>query len=117
MERGRSYVFTIAAALALALLAGAPVSAAEDRVKPRVINGVPYPPLSGAAIALETDEGFYCSGSLWRSRIVATAAHCLEDADGEMITADQVTLWAPEQIPPDPHRMSGLRASSWMKTG
>jgi len=95
MERGRSYVFTIAAALALALLAGAPVSAAEDRVKPRVINGVPYPPLSGAAIALETDEGFYCSGSLWRSRIVATAAHCLEDADGVMITADQVTLWAP----------------------
>ena len=95
MERRRSFVFTIAAAVALALAVGTPASSVENQAEPRVINGVPYPPLSGAAVALETDEGFYCSGSLWKSRIVATAAHCLEDADGVMITADQITLWSP----------------------
>jgi len=83
-----------AASLLLAGSTGA-VNAATDQTTPRVINGIPYPPLSGAAVALETDEGFYCSGSLWKSRIVATAAHCLEDADGVMITADQITLWSP----------------------
>lgn len=79
--------------LASGLASGA--SAIGEGTRPSVINGVPYPPLSGAAIALETDEGFYCSGSLWRSRIVATAAHCLEDADGVMIAADQIKVWAP----------------------
>lgn len=92
----RPSLSAVVCALAIALLGPTVgVSANSNQSAPGVINGVPYPPLSGAAIALETDEGFFCSGSLWRSRIVATAAHCLEDADGNMITAAQIALWSP----------------------
>lgn len=99
-----------AASLVLAGSTGA-VNAATDQTTPRVINGVPYPPLSGAAIAIETDAGFACSGSLWRPTIVATAAHCLEDADGVMITADRITLWPPgadASGPPSPVQVSSI---------
>jgi len=95
MKRFRAFAFVSLASLAAGLGLVAPAQGVEGSSAPTVINGVPYPPLSGAAVALETDEGFFCSGSLWRSRIVATAAHCLEDADGNMITAAQITLWSP----------------------
>lgn len=103
-----------ATSLVLAGSTGA-VNAATDQTTPRVINGVPYPPLSGAAVALETNEGFYCSGSLWKSRIVATAAHCLEHADGVMITAEQITLWPPGADSTDPP--SNVRVTSIIMDG
>ena len=62
---------------------------------PRVIGGVPAPPLAGAAVAIETDEGFFCTGSLWRSRILATTAHCLEDSNRNPIAAEQIRVWSP----------------------
>ena len=85
----------LAASAAITFGMLAPGQASTSVNAPGVINGIPYPPLSGAAVALETDEGYFCSGSLWRSRILATAAHCLEDENGKMVPADHITLWAP----------------------
>lgn len=90
------------AVLGLGLAAGTPVQASERSVAPTVINGDTNPPLAGAAIALETSAGYSCSGSLWRSRIVVTAAHCLEDAENLMITAEDITLWNPGANTTDP---------------
>lgn len=95
MKRIRAFALVAAISIAMGLGVGTPSHALDGRSAPSVINGIPYPPLSGAAVALETDEGFFCSGSLWRQRILATAAHCLEDADGQMITAAEITVWAP----------------------
>lgn len=95
MKRLRAIGIFSAATLTVVLGTAAPTAAIDGRAAPAVINGIPYPPLSGAAVGLETDDGFFCSGSLWRSRIVATAAHCLEDENNQMISAEQITLWGP----------------------
>ena len=95
MKRSSAIAIFSAATLTVGLGVVAPTAAIDGRVAPSVINGIPYPPLSGAAVALETADGFFCSGSLWRSRIVATAAHCLEDESGQLITAERITLWGP----------------------
>ena len=84
----------LAATTGMALLATS-ASASSEVVVPRVIGGTPYPPLASAAVALETDQGFFCTGSLWRSRILATAAHCLEDANGNAVPAEQIHVWSP----------------------
>ena len=94
MERRRSLACALVSGITLALLATAPVGATEPDVQPRVINGDLNPPLSGAAVALETSFGA-CSASLWKPRIVATAAHCLEDNDGNIVGTEDITLWAP----------------------
>jgi len=94
MERRRSFACAVVSGMTLALLATAPVGATGPDLQPRVINGDLYPPLSGAAVALETSFGA-CSASLWKSRIVATAAHCLEDNEGNIVGTEDITLWAP----------------------
>jgi len=63
------------AALAMTLIAGSPATAA-----PFVIGGTPAHPLSGASVALATPSE-YCTGGLWKSRIIITAAHCI-NGDG-----------------------------------
>ena len=50
------------------------------QAKPLVIGGSPSHPLSGASVALEAPD-WYCTGGLWKSRIVITAAHCI-NGDG-----------------------------------
>ena len=94
MERRRSFACALISGVTLALLGTAPVAAAEPEVQPRVINGDLYPPLSGAAVALETSF-VACSASLWKPRIAATAAHCLEDEAGNIVASEDITLWPP----------------------
>jgi len=79
----------------IAVGTSAPSQARETELNPKVINGIPSPPLSGAAVAIKIAGDFYCTGSLWRSRILATAAHCLEGADEKIVAPNQITLWSP----------------------
>jgi len=62
-----------AALLGFTLFAAAP---ANGETQPRVIGGNPGHPLSGASVAIETSKA-YCTGALWKERIVITAAHCI----------------------------------------
>jgi hypothetical protein len=87
-------IFALAAIFGLAGgISGA--TASGPSFKPTVIGGAPSPALAGAAVALETEAGYFCTGSLWRSRIIATAAHCLEDAEGNAVQASEIHVWAP----------------------
>jgi len=94
MERRRSLALFLVGTVALGLASAAPVAATEPDVQPRVINGDLYPPLSGAAVALETSF-VACSASLWKPGIAATAAHCLEDEAGNIVAPEDITLWPP----------------------
>lgn len=63
---------------------------------PEVIGGTPGSALAGAAVALEFPDG-ECTGSLWRSRIIVTAAHCLSDADtgAPTVSAADISVYPP----------------------
>ncbi|MFM8352694.1 MAG: trypsin-like serine protease [Actinomycetales bacterium] len=82
-----------AALLGLAIIGAAP---AHGAIEPRVIGGAPGHPLSGASVAIETSKA-YCTGALWKERIVITAAHCIngegKGAPGE--APGNITLYSP----------------------
>ena len=106
-----TFFFSAVAALAMTSLLGSPAQAREGNRAPAVINGIANPPLAGAALALRTKADFFCTGSLWRPRIIATAAHCLEDADGAMVDAEDISVWAPganSSGAPSPVRVSDI---------
>lgn len=65
-------------------------------VWPGVIGGTPGSPLASAAVALELGDS-ECTGSLWRPRIVITAAHCVSDSDGiePAVQPGDVRVYAP----------------------
>jgi len=81
------------AALVLGVAFGHPAHAVPE-VSPRVIGGIPNPPLATAAVAFETST-FACTASLWRPRLLATAAHCLYDDEGNRVDPEDITLWSP----------------------
>lgn len=63
---------------------------------PGVIGGTPGSPLASAAIALEFPDGS-CTGSLWRSRIIITAAHCISDGESgaPTVAAADISVYPP----------------------
>lgn len=77
----------LAAACTL-VLAGTLVAPAAFASVPRVINGTPNPPLSSAAVLLESDDG-NCTGSLLLPNLIVTAAHCFVDANGTVTSPAQ----------------------------
>lgn len=91
---------TLALALALATVmavSSTPAQAAGlPAVWPGVIGGTPGSPLASAAVALELGDS-ECTGSLWRPRIVITAAHCVSDSDGiePAVQPGDVRVYAP----------------------
>lgn len=81
------------AALILGVALSQPANAAPE-FSPRVIGGIPNPPLATAAVAFETSTSA-CTASLWRPRLLVTAAHCLFDDEGNQVDAGDITVWAP----------------------
>lgn len=73
-----------------------PALASMDMMHPSVIGGAPGSPLANAAVALDLGDG-ECTGSLWRSRIIVTAAHCLSDEDTgtPTATAADIRVYSP----------------------
>jgi|GEM_PF-1599455 len=78
------------------LTGGSAALAAEPPARPSVIGGAPGSPLSSAAVAIEMDDG-ECTASLWRSRILITAAHCVSDTEtgAPTTTAAEMTVYPP----------------------
>lgn len=74
-----------------ALLA-AVIAPAQAVLEPRVIGGTPGHPWSAVAVPWETSDG-ECTGTLWRPRIVITAAHCIVSDDGALVPASDITVW------------------------
>jgi len=56
------------------------VAAVEPAGRPQVIGGTPGSPLASAAVAIQMPDRV-CTASLWRSRILITAAHCISDTE------------------------------------
>ncbi len=84
----------LAAAAAVAST-GLLVSPAAQAAQPGVINGTPNPPLAGMAVYYETADSS-CTGSLLLPNLVVTAAHCLVDDAGNLVTQpSDLTFWAP----------------------
>jgi secreted trypsin-like serine protease len=89
------------AVLAVVLAAStASASAASDgSAQPRIVGGVPVSiedyPWQAAVVRAGTSNAFFrqfCGGSLITSRIVLTAAHCVEDTDPECDTVPECVL-------------------------
>lgn len=61
-----------------------------------MIGGTPGSQVASAAVALELGDS-ECTGSLWRPRIIITAAHCVSDSEGveaDVLPGD-VRVYAP----------------------
>ena len=61
-----------------------------------VIGGTPGSKVASAAVALDLGDS-ECTGSLWRPRIIITAAHCVSDSEGvepDVLPGD-VRVYAP----------------------
>lgn len=88
----------LALALAAIMAAGSgPAQAAGlPAVWPGVIGGTPGSPVASAAVALDLGNS-ECTGSLWRPRIVITAAHCVSDSEGiePDVQPGDVRIYAP----------------------
>jgi len=85
-----------AASLVIPLLGLAAMSPAQADLAPRVIGGSPGHPLAAASVAIETKSA-YCTGALWKQRIVITAAHCIngEGKGAPGISPADITLFPP----------------------
>lgn len=70
----------------------APVGASAA---PMVIGGSSGSPVAGAAVAIDIGGDYNCTGSLWRPRILITAAHCLQKEDGGLYAPGDVRVWLP----------------------
>lgn len=100
---GRGMARAAAAATAIVLLAPGSTlasataqAASQPLTAPGVINGTPGSALSSAAVALDL-AGWECTGSLWRPRIIITAAHCIADSEGvePPVNAADIRVYAP----------------------
>lgn len=70
------------------------VAPAAQAAAPQVINGTPGSPLSTAAVALDLD-GSSCTGSLWRPRIIITAAHCISGEGEPTVRPEDISVYPP----------------------
>lgn len=93
MKRSLS-ALVLGAAVATAI--SGPAVAAVPSNLPSVIGGTPGSPLASAAVALEIHDGL-CTASLWRSRILITAAHCISDSETGAATTQpgDITIYPP----------------------
>lgn len=82
---------------------GVAIAIPQAHAESLVIGGSTGHPLSGASVALETPDK-YCTGGLWKSRIVITAAHCI-NGDGQ--GAPGVAPGELSVYPPGANRQSG----------
>jgi hypothetical protein len=91
----RLLVLAACAATAAVVLAS-PAGAAQPAVQPQVIGGTPGSPLASAAVAIDLSDGS-CTASLWRSRILITAAHCVSDpkTGAATVPAGNITVYPP----------------------
>lgn len=90
-------LLTLAGSVALAVAAfGSQAQASVPAVGPAVIGGTPGSSLASAAVAIEFSDG-ECTASLWRGRILITAAHCVSDSQtgAPTTTADDITVYPP----------------------
>lgn len=83
----------ISCVLTAATVTVSAAAAAASASTPTVIGGAPD--TSTAAVALDIGGDYSCTGSLWRPRILVTAAHCLQREDGSYFPAEAITMWAP----------------------
>jgi len=83
----RDLLAPLAAACTLVVAAAVAAPPASASVG-RVINGTPNPPLSSAAVLLDSDSG-NCSGTLLLPNLIVTAAHCFVDANGAVTSPAQ----------------------------
>lgn len=83
----RALLAPLAATCTLVLAAAVAAPPASASVA-RVINGTPNPPLSSAAVLLDSDTG-NCTGVLVLPNLLATAAHCFVDANGNLTSPAQ----------------------------
>lgn len=83
----------VGASVTLVAALAAPATAALPAAQPAVIGGEGG--ASPAVVALDFAESYACSGSLWRARIIVTAAHCVQDDNGATYDPSTITLWAP----------------------
>lgn len=86
------YRTAVVALLGAALVASSPALAAPTAF-PQVING--FGNSNAAAVALEFENEYTCTGSLWRPRIIITAAHCVERSTGVFYTPRAIGVWPP----------------------
>lgn len=84
---------TAVAALLVTALATSSPALAVPAVSPQVING--FGNSNAAAVALAFENEYTCTGSLWRPRIVITAAHCVHTEDGARYTPRSIGVWPP----------------------
>jgi hypothetical protein len=70
------------------------VAPAAQASAPQVINGTPGSPLSAAAVALDLGDSS-CTGSLWRPRIIITAAHCVSGKGEPTVRAEDISVYPP----------------------
>lgn len=82
--------FALIALGSLAFLSPSALASAP-MMHPHVIGGTPGSPLASAAVALDFPDG-ECTGSLWRSRIIVTAAHCLSDEESGSPTVNAADI-------------------------
>ena len=69
--------------LIAALTAGGPVRDDGRPVSPRIVRGDDAPPYEyNWVVSILVDGGFLCGGSLLSAQHVLTAAHCIEEEDG-----------------------------------
>lgn len=89
--RRRTRILLLAISPVVACCLAAPAALATA---PQVINGTPGSPLSAAAVALELGDS-NCTGTLWRPRIIITAAHCVSGENEPTVRAEDISVYPP----------------------
>lgn len=99
----------LAAASVMALAATLMSSPASASVS-RVINGTPNPPLSQAAVLMDSDTGS-CTGVLLLPNLLATAAHCFVERGGAVSSGPEDWRFYSPGVDAQTSQPSGFRAT------